>query len=239
MKIGYTFLVFLTCFGLKSQDMDVQAIVDACIEKHGGEQYKNAHYAYDFRKNHYEYHYENGTFTYELHSKDGKIKDVLTNEGFTRRVNGKEVKLKDKEIKAYSNSVNSVHYFFFLPAYLNDAAVNKELVGEATIKGKTYYKVKVTFDENGGGDDHDDIHMYWINKEDFSMDYMGYSFHVNGGGVRFRSGFNKRNIGGIIFQDYINYKHDKTTPVDKMDALYLDNKLVQVSTIEMVNVKEI
>lgn len=236
MKLIFGILSLLMFFQTEAQSLDAQEVIDRAIKKHGGDRYKNAHYAYDFRKNHFEYHYVNGLYRYELHSKDGKTKDVLTNEGFKRLVNGKEVELSEKKRKSYSNTVNSVHYFVFLPSFLNDAAVHKELIGETTIKGKDYYKIKVTFDENGGGDDHEDIHMYWIDKEDFSMDYMGYSFLVNGGGVRFRSSYNVRTIGGILFQDYVNYKHDKDTPVEQMDALFVENKLIKVSQIETENI---
>ncbi len=154
-------------------------------------------------------------------------------------VDGKEIELSEKDSRKYSNSVNSVNYFAFLPFFLNDQAVNKKLIGETKIKGTDYYKIEVTFDQEGGGDDHDDIYIYWINKADYSMDYLAYSFHVNGGGVRFRSAYNQRTIGGITFQDYVNYKHDKDTPVSALDALYERGELKELSKIELVNVQEI
>ena len=147
--------------------------------------------------------------------------------------------MTEKKKRAYSNSVNSVHYFAFLPSFLNDAAVHKTYVGETTIKGKAYYKIRVTFDQEGGGDDHDDVYMYWIDKEDYSMDYLAYSFHVNGGGVRFRSAYNARNVEGITFQDYVNYKHDKETPVENLDALYEEDKLIELSRIELKNIQKL
>jgi len=217
MKFIFSILSLFMFFQTNAQKLNAQVIIDEAIKKHGGDNYNNAHFAYDFRKNHFEYHYDNGVFRYELHSKDGKTKDILTNEGFKRLVNGEELQLPDKKRKAYSNTVNSVHYFVFLPSFLNDAAVNKKLIGETTIKGKEYYKIRVTFDEEGGG----------------------YSFLVNGGGVRFRSAFNKRMIGGILFQDYVNFKHDKDTPVEELDALFNENKLIQVSQIETENIVKI
>lgn len=222
-----------------AQEMSVNEIINASIKKHGGDKYQNAHYAYDFRKYHYEYHYVEGAFKYERHSKDGKSKDILTNDGFKRTEGGKNVELTEKKIRGYSNSVNSVHYFAFLPSFLNDEAVKKRLVGESTILGKGYYKVEVTFDQEGGGDDHDDVYMYWINKADFTMDYLAYSFHVNGGGVRFRSAYNQRKVGGILFQDYVNYKHDKDTPVSKLGELFEKNELIELSKIELENIKEL
>lgn len=239
MKPIFIFFSLMFFFQGNAQKKDAQTIIDACIEKHGGDLYQNAHYAYDFRKYHYEFHYENGKYQYERHSNDGKTTDILTNDGFKRIVDGQEVALTDKKKRSYSNSVNSVHYFAFLPSFLNDEAVNKVYVGETTIKGKAYYKIRVTFDQDGGGDDHDDVYMYWIDKEDFSLDYLAYSFHVNGGGVRFRSAYNQRNVAGIIFQDYVNYKHDKDTSVENLDALYDQNKLTELSKIELVNIVKI
>jgi len=239
MKPIFTILSFLMFFQMNAQDLSVNEIINRSIKKHGGDKYQNAHYAYDFRKYHYEYHYVEGIFRYERHTKDGKIKDILTNDGFKRMEDNKEVKLTEKKVRGYSNSVNSVHYFAYLPSYLNDGAVNKRLVGESTILGKDYYKVEVTFDQEGGGDDHDDIYMYWIDKADFTMDYLAYSYHVNGGGVRFRSAYNQRNVGGIVFQDYVNYKHDKDTPVADLDELFEKNELIELSKIVLENIKEL
>ncbi len=239
MKPIFLFIACLICSQIFAQNISGEDIVNACIEAHGGQQYKDAHFAYDFRKYHYEFHYDNGSYRYERHSKDGKTKDILTNDGFKRIVDNKEVDLTEKKIRGYSNSVNSVHYFAFLPSFLNDKAVNKKLIGEATILGKDYYKIEITFDQEGGGDDHDDVYMYWISKEDYSMDYLAYSFHVNGGGVRFRSAYNKRTISGIIFQDYVNYKYNKNTPVSDLDILFEEHKLIELSKIELTNIKQL
>jgi len=97
----------------------------------------------------------------------------------------------------------------------------------------------VTFDQEGGGVDHEDVYVYWVHKQDMTVDYLAYSYQVNGGGVRFRSAYNRRKIGGIIFQDYINYKHDKDTPVSSLDALYETGKLTELSKIELKNIKTI
>lgn len=219
--------------------MDVQDIVDRCIEVHGGTAYQQCAFKYSFRDKDYTYQYDEGSYRYARSFTDesgDRIEDVLTNGGFKRSVNGKPVKLTQKKKTSYSNSVNSVHYFAFLPFFLNDPAVNTQLLGETKIDGQVYYKIKVTFDREGGGDDYEDIHMYWIHKERLTMDYMGYSFIVDGGGVRFRKAYNSREIGGIRFQDYINYKHDVETPVDEMDGLYEAGKLVELSRIELENI---
>ena len=69
------------------------------------------------------------------------------------------------------------------------------------------------------------------------MDYLAYSFHVNGGGTRFRKAINRREINGITFQDYINYT--ATTEVENIadfDQLLKDQKLEEVSIIDLKNV---
>jgi len=239
MKPVFLFLSLVAFLHSSAQKVNAEDIVNSCIKIHGGDKYNNAHFTYDFRKYHFEYHYNDGQYRYVRHSKDGKTKDILTNEGFKRTVDGRKVDLTEKQIRGFSNSVNSVHYFTFLPFFLNDKAVYKKLLGESTIKGKNYYKIQVTFAQDGGGDDHDDVYMYWIGKDDYNLDYLAYSFEVNGGGVRFRSAYNKRTVGGIIFQDYVNYKHDKETPVSKLDELFERNELIELTKIELVNIERL
>ena len=60
---------------------------------------------------------------------------------------------------SYSASVNSVHYFAVLPYGLDGKAVNKTYVNKVDIKGKSYHKIKVTFNEEGGGEDFEDVFM--------------------------------------------------------------------------------
>lgn len=230
-------LIFSVAHTVAQEVLSAQKIIDKCIEVHGGSRYNDAHFEYDFRKYHYEYHYQAGQYEY-IRSVAG-IKDVLTNDGFVRSKDGVSVELDSKKIKSYSNSVNSVHYFAFLPFFLNDPAVHKKLIGSKIINGQEYYKVEVTFEQEGGGDDYDDIYVYWINKESFSLDYLAYSFHVNGGGVRFREAYNRRVINGITFQDYVNYKHDKQTDVREMDQFFLLEELIELSRIELKNIKSL
>lgn len=230
-----SFLLIHFSFGQK----DAQTIVDRCIKMHGGKKVMNGAFSYDFRKHTYTYHRNGGTFTYTRQHKESGIKDILTNDGISRFDGDNELKLSEKQQKAYTNSVNSVHYFTFLPYFLNDPAVNKKLLGTVIIKGASYYKIEVTFDQKGGGDDHDDVYVYWINKKRYTLDYLGYSYYVNGGGVRFRSAYNPRKVGGVRFQDYVNYKHDKNTEVSALDGLYESGALKELSKIELKNILKI
>ncbi len=237
-RISLTLMLFMVpLFLLGQKELDVQNIVDRSIKVHGGEVIKNGSFSFDFRKYHLTYERKDGAYTYTRTHKETGLKDVLSNEGLKRFKDGKEIQLNAKDSKRYGNSLNSVIYFAFLPYFLNDGAVKKELIGIVEIKDKAYYKTRVTFAEEDGGDDHEDEYCYWINKQSFTMDYFAYSFHVNGGGVRFREAYNVRKIGEVTFQNYVNYKHDKNTPVETMDELFESGQLIELSRIELENIR--
>ena len=121
-----------------------------------------------------------------------------------------------------------------LPFGLNDKAVNKTLLGEVKIKDKDYYKVKVTFDQDMGGEDFEDVYLYWFNKQTLKPDYLAYEFHVNGGGQRFREAFNERYVDSIRFVDYNNYKPKvKGTDIMDIDSLFEADGLELLSKIEL------
>ncbi len=265
MKFTYlfTFLLFFTVMGCNStpgeikEDENAKAttvseavepeldqaskIVNAAIERHGGELYTKSFVEFDFRNRHYTSRREGGKFTYERIFEDeenNSIRDVLSNDGFFREINGEKTELPEDRIKAYSNSVNSVLYFVLLPYYLNDGAVNKTYLGESTIKGTEYHKIQITFDEEGGGKDHEDVFVYWFNKETYTLDYLAYNYIVEGGGARFREAYNVRTIEGIRFADFINYKPiPDTKDVTTFDKLFEEGQLKEVSRIDSENVR--
>lgn len=244
MKRFFLLLILIAFSSCQDEEKELtaDAIIDKTIEKAGGERYKKAYVEFDFRKRTYTSDRDNGLFELTRTFKDslGEVKDVLNNEGLKRFREGQEVKLSDSLAGVYAESVNSVHYFVQLPYGLNDAAVQKELVGQDTISGKPYYEIRVTFKQEGGGADHEDIYMYWVNKEEFTIDYFAYRFYVNDGGIRFRVAKNPRKIEGIRFVDYDNYKTDDlSTPLEKLDELYEKGELIKVSEVnnEILNVQ--
>jgi len=79
--------------------------------------------------------------------------------------------------------------------------------------------------------------MYWINKTDFTVDYLAYNYHVNEGGTRFREAYNIREVEGIRFADYNNYEPaEKFPPLQSLDSLYTSGSLSLLSKIELEDV---
>lgn len=205
-------LVIASLLGLSTAcqgPSEAEKIIDKAITEHGGEQYQHAVISFKFRDRYYRATIDQGRFVYESVFEDSlghDIHDTLSNKGFARTLEGKKQELSTKDSAAYANSLNSVIYFALLPHFLDDPAAHKELVGADTIQGEPYYEISVTFEEDQGGKDFQDEFMYWIHQEHYTMDYLAYSYHTEGGGTRFREAFNTRGVNGIRFADYINYE---------------------------------
>ena len=164
--------------------------------------------------------------------------DIKNGKDFTRSINNSLVPLADSTAQNFANSINSVHYFAKLPYGLNDEAVNKELLADETLFEKEYYKVKVTFNQQNGGEDFEDVYLYWIGKNDFKIDFLAYSFTINGGGYRFRKAYNERFVKAIRFVDYENYAPiNSNIHLDEIGRLFEAGKLKLLSKIELENVK--
>jgi len=220
--------------------LSAQDIVDKTIETSGGEKYLNAEIDFDFRDKHYRSVRNDGMFQYEREFQDsiGTIKDVLNNEGFERYVNDQVADIPDSMAVKYTSSVNSVHYFALLPYGLNDAAVNKSSLDEVSLKDKLYYKIKVTFNQEGGGEDFEDVFIYWIDKETFKANYIAYSYIEDDGiGIRFREAYNERIVNGLRFVDYNNYKsEDSSVTLLDLDKAFESGNLKLLSKIELENI---
>ena len=131
-----------------------------------------------------------------------------------------------------------MHYFSVLPFGLNDAAVKKKLLTESSIHSTKYYKVQISFSEDGGGEDFEDVFVYWIHKENFTIAYMAYSFHVNEGGVRFRAAKNERIINGIRFVDYDNYQPKNALyTLENLDKAFENGELEKISEINLETIQ--
>ncbi|MBO0340673.1 DUF6503 family protein [Flagellimonas profundi] len=217
-------------------------ILDNAIKASGLEKLKNAEASFDFREYHYNYKRDKGRFEYIRSWKktDGtKIRDVYTNNGLERYVADTLVELTGKRRKAYTNSVNSVVYFAFLPLWLKDPAVMLHSMGTTVIKGKEYYKIRVTFKEEGGGDDFEDVFLYWFDVDDYSMDYLAYKYKTGKGGMRFREAYNVRKANGVTIQDYRNFKPKirDSFSFNHIEKAFAQGHLEILSEIELKNVK--
>ncbi|WP_024770472.1 DUF6503 family protein [Aquimarina macrocephali] len=240
MRRYFIVLVFVFSFVAPiSAQFSTQEIVDKVIENAGGEKYDKAIIHFVFRGKQYRSKRGEGVYALErfVKSPKGLTHDVISNSGLKRTIENCPVKIADSLVTKISDGVNSVHYFASLPYGLNAPAVHKELIGESVINGVLYYKVKVTFDQEGGGTDFEDEFMYWIHKENFTVDYLAYKYAVNGGGIRFREAYNPRNVNGIRFVDYKNYKTDDlTTPLHNLDKLFEKKQLKLLSKIELEDI---
>lgn len=227
------FLLIISCQS-KEKTLTAQQIIDKTIVLSGSDKVGNSEIAFKFRDKEYLAIRKNGHYElYRSFTKDAVfIDEVLTNIGYKRVIGAHEVQLSDSLKSIYSNAINSVHYFSVLPFGLNDKAVHKELLPSSTINGKEYYKIEITFSENGGGEDFEDIFIYWIGKEDFFIDYLAYSYHTNGGGKRFRVLKEQCNKNGIRFVDYLNFEPlNSKIKLINLDKAFENNQLKKISEI--------
>ncbi|TDU40533.1 hypothetical protein BXY82_2584 [Gelidibacter sediminis] len=216
-------------------------IIEKSIEVSGGEVFEKSNIEFDFRDIHYKAHRKGGKFQLERYIQDSvnNIKDVLSNSGFERYKNDVKVELSDSLVALYSASVNSVHYFSVLPYGLNGKAVYKNYLGEEAIKGKDYHKIEVTFSEDGGGEDFEDVFLYWVDQTTYKVEYLAYSYEeIEGMGYRFREAYNERMVNGLRFVDYNNYKPTRLEfNFDDLGLMFDKGELELLSKIELKNIE--
>lgn len=231
-------LVITSCGEREPKPISSQTIVDKAIEVSGGDRYTSSTISFVFRDHKYVLeNKENQRILKRITATDSStIVDVKKPNDHQRFINDRLVSVPDSMASKYANSINSVHYFAYLPYGLNDRAVKKRLLGEVKINDITYYKMEVTFEQKGGGVDFEDTYVYWFNKETFKIDYLAYEFHVDGGGMRLREAFNERYINGIRFVDYHNYKPKEEVSIYQIDDLLKTDKLEFLSKIELKDI---
>ena len=70
------------------------------------------------------------------------------------------------------------------------------------------------------------------------LDYLAYSYRVNGGGMRFREATNERVVNGVRFVDYNNYKaKNASTKLENLDKAFENSELKKLSEINLENVQ--
>ena len=235
------FIIVLSFISCSEQDnLTAEQIIEKSIQNYGGEAVFNSDIKFSFRDKNYRALYQNNTYQLERSYNDSSniIKDILTNNNFTRTINDSVVNLSQEWIDKYSNSINSVIYFFRVPFHLNDEAVNKELIGTSSINDINYYKIKVWFNQAGGGEDFSDVFVYWINQNNYNVDYFAYSYKTSGGGKRFREMINPRRVNKLLVTDYINYEpKDTSIAIENFDNYFEQGGMKELSRIENKDVK--
>ena len=219
-----------------------QAIIRQAALAHGGAHADQVKIDFDFREYHYAITLNGGAFQYERERPDaaGYIRDVLNNDGFYREIDGERVALSREADSSYASSLNAVAYFMLLPFKLTDPAVQARYLSEDDILGEPYHEIEVTFRRDGGGDDYQDRYVYWFHRDRHTMDYFAYDYETSDAGTRFRKAYNARTVGGIRFQDYLNFTSEIIAvpgdPIERMDSLLHVQELDTVSVIEKTNV---
>lgn len=223
-------------------DNKAAEIVRQAVLAHGGEHADRVKIGYDFREYRYAIILDGGFFQYERERPDsaGYIRDVLNNDGFYREIDGVRINLPEERAARYAFSLNAVSYFVLLPFKLTDDAVQASYLGETTVKDEPYHEVEVTFRQEGGGLDYQDRFVYWFHRDRHTMDYFAYDFDTDDSGTRFREAYNARTVGGIRFQDYLNFTStviaEPGDPIEQMDSLLDAQELDTVSVIEKTGV---
>jgi len=215
-----------------------QELIARVQAAHGVDNLEGKEVSFTFRDKQYVRDVFNNAYGYSrsgLNENGEMVIDSWRGDDFERTVNGVTVQVTEKDANAFKNSINSVFYFALLPASLTDPAVNVELLEETKIKGIEYAKIKVTFDEEGGGEDHHDIFIYWFNKETNTMDYLAYEYFTNGGGIRFREAYNPRTVGGFRVQDYSNFEPPSGVELIDMDKVFEMGRMELVSDIVLTD----
>lgn len=224
-----------------SNELSAKEIVSRSIKTSGVDNLSASQISFDFRAYHYMAKRQDGIFELNRTFSDGSdsISDILNNNGFTRKVNNRVIELTDSISKVYAASVNSVHYFSVLPYGLNASAVNLSRLEDEMLGDKNYYRVKVTFNADGGGEDYEDVFIYWFDKVTFKVEYLAYSYNEEDGqGLRFREAYNERYLNTIRFVDYNNFKPlIKSSTLETLGKDFIHNRLEQISTIELKNIK--
>lgn len=216
-------------------------IIDQAISAMGGNILDHAEINFDFRDQSLSYYNNNGQYRYTRVFPDtaGRtVTDTLTNEDFIRYIDGQKLELSDDRKETLQGGVNSIIYFAFLPYRLNDPSVISEYIDEVTIKGQSYDKIKVSFHNPEGDAAHNDVYYYYFDTGDADLEYLAYEFFEDGGGIRFRSAYNKRVIEGITIRDYINYGADpEVVDYSKIEEYYNNDELRELSRIELRNIE--
>ncbi len=211
-------------------------IIRRAVRAHGHDKLAEATVQFRFRGTPYRMSRRGGRYRFERTvRRNGRVlAEVLTNDGYAPTLDGQPLSLPAPQRDARRRSLNSVVYFASIPFVLEDPAVRPRAGEPMTIKGRIYDTVEVRFTADGGGDDHDDVFLYWFDRETARLDYLAYSFRTGEGGVRLRVATDHTEVGGMTFIQWENYGlPDRRIPLDTLPARWLESRLPRLSAIRL------
>lgn len=234
----FLLVLVASTYSCEMEKPTAQEVLDKAIARHGFDIENNFEVGFEFRNSHFEANFSDMSYVLKRISKDDNqvVEDIINGESLVHKVNDELVKLDSEKMWQASSDTRSVVHFALLPYGANNGAISKQLMPSIKIKGEPYYKVEVTYMNNGVGENFENVFVYWIHKKHFTVDYLAYSYFINGGGVRFREAINPREISGIRFQDYINYTIGKDFPAHELDYAFQTGQLEAISRIELDDV---
>lgn len=236
---GGTALLLLPLLALScgSPEDPVAAVVEDSIQAHGGDRFDRVQITFAFRGTDFRLVRDRGRFLQERRYSDAdgrQIREGMDNSGTWREVDGVRVELPPDEQRRVETAVNSVVYFGFLPFRLDDPAVVLRDLGDEEVDGQPYRRVEVTFQEEGGGDDWEDRFVYWFHAADHTLDFLAYRYFRGEGGTRFRRAVNRREVGGLLVQDYENY-----APLDEVADIADFHRIMEEGGLELLSMVEL
>lgn len=221
-------------------------VVEAAIERHGGDAFDRVSIRWDFREIPFGLDRDGGVFRYQRLVPDDQgrpVLQVMENEGTWIEQGGQRIGVDDQARRSIETAVNSVVYLGFLPFRLDDEGVQLEDLGTSELEGREYRKIGVTFGPEDGGRDWEDRFVYWFRDGDWALDYLAYWEATDPPTTRFRRAINRREVNGLVIQDYENYTADgiveapEGIAVAEYDRLFEEGQLRLVSMIEFENVR--
>ncbi len=228
---------------VSEERVEQSALVDRAIAQHGGEAYGHTETSLDICSKSGCFHVETRTqkdrFDFKVAGKaSGRHREVSSVGGLTTvKLDGETIAVDGTAMQRHIDWAMARIYFCFLPYRLNDPGVYKQDLGLTDWGGRTFHRIKVTF-EPGSSTDASDEYMYWFDPETARLEFFAYTYDDNGGGLRFRRAINHRRFGGILFFDQENFGTEGAgLSVDLIDEAFVRNKLRHVSTVRLEDIE--
>jgi hypothetical protein len=218
-----------------------EEIVEASIERHGGDMFDNVTISWDFRGIPFRVTRDGGVFQHQRTVTDSlgtTVIEVMDNQGTWVEVAGERQAVSDEREGQIAMGVNSTVYLGFLPYRLDDPAVQLADLGSTMVEGQAYRKVEVTFAPEGGGSGWENRFVYWFSEGDWTLDYLAYSEPLDPPVTRFRRAVNRRAVNGLLIQDYENYTADpQIEDIANYDEFFERGELRLLSMVEFDSVE--